>query len=244
MSTEAFDKRLINIPMLRESECASILEQINGLRHRWITRNPNRFYSLGRATYLDTMGIEPAKGAFQCRLKSDNYLLQISFKSLYLVLGELLQGVLGGKVEITREFAVPGFHIFLGEASAGAGMASPHFDMQYRLLKWAEEKDEAEPISFTLPIRLPRAGGGLDVWKDTPADMEGRYRRGEMASIHQYAEKLGPRHFHRYSLGHLTVHLDRVLHRVGSVAGVQPDDARITLQGHGRKLDGVWHIYW
>jgi hypothetical protein len=244
MPTGALDDRLIDIPVLDENECASIVEQINSLRHRWITRNPNRFYTLGRASYLDMIGIEAAEGAFLCRLKSENHCLRSHFIFLYRSLCEVLRDILGPQVEMTTEFALPGFHIFRGEGAIAAGKAPPHFDMQYKLLKWADGKDEAEPISFTLPVRLPGAGGGLEVWEDSPDELEARFRRGELTSMRECADKLGSGYFHQYNAGRLTVHMDRILHRIGFVAEVRPDEERITFQGHGRKLDGVWHLYW
>jgi hypothetical protein len=244
MPTGILDNRLIDTPMLRENECASIAEQIYDLRARWITRGLNRFYTLGRASYLDMSSFEPADGAFLPRLRSDNYLLRSHFAPLYRAICEVLREILGGEVVITTEFAVPGFHIFKGEGAISAGNAPPHFDLQYQLLNWAEGKDEAEPISFTLPVRLPRAGGALEVWADSQDDLEARFRRGELKAIHEYPEKFGPGYFHRYSVGHLAVHLNRILHRIGAVADVRHDDERITFQGHGRKLDGVWQLYW
>jgi hypothetical protein len=242
-TAEAFKHRLIDIPMLHESECTSIVEQLDELQHRWITRSLATFHTLGRATYLDVRGTEPAEGAFRARLKSDNYLIHSNFKPLLRVLRTTLREVLGGEISLTTEFAIPGFHIFKGIGVVTPGKAPPHFDMQYKMLNW-EGVDEAEPISFTLPVRLPQAGGGLDVWTETPDDIQALFRSRKLTSIHESADKLGPAHFHRYKLGHLTVHLDRIFHRIGSVADIVPTDERITLQGHGRKLNGVWHLYW
>ena len=236
--------RLVDIPVLSEDECAHVVARIDELRSRWVMRGSKRLNTLGRATYLDVPRGEAAPGANMIKLVSDNYMLMENFGPIYSRVTDVLSGVLRADANLTKDFALPGFHIFEGEGLLGAPQAPPHFDMQYRLLNWAADADEAEPISFTLALEIPAAGAGLTVWSDTPARVEERFRAGELRSMNEYTEVIGPGRFHPYALGQITVHMDRILHRVGGISDVHPSDRRITLQGHGRKLDGAWRLYW
>jgi hypothetical protein len=40
------------------------------------------------------------------------------------------------------------------------------------------------------------------------------------------------------------VHSGHVLRQIGATTSVQPDDLRITLQGHGLVVDNVLILYW
>jgi hypothetical protein len=60
-----------------------------------------------------------------------------------------------------------------------------------------------------------------------------------MPAIRQTAPEVVP-----YHLGSALVHSGHVLHQIGATPSVQPDDLRITLQGHGLVVDDELVLYW
>ena len=76
------------------------------------------------------------------------------------------------------QLAYPGFHVFghkpgkLSDPACGERFSKPlaslHVDIQYRdhMTIWEQfdQVDLEDTLSFTLPVELPRTGGGLFVW--------------------------------------------------------------------------------
>jgi hypothetical protein len=132
--------------------------------------------------------------------------------------------------------AMPGFHIWVGLGIPRRPGASIHFDLQYqRLLARPQYANATGTVSFTLPIKLPAAGSSLRVWPGCtyPDDVP------RLAAVRQTDPEVVP-----YHLGGAVVHSGHVLHQIGATPSVQPDDLRITLQGHGLVVDGVLVLYW
>ena len=48
----------------------------------------------------------------------------------------------------------------------------------------------------------------------------------------------------RYALGELFVHDGDHLHRIAADHPMASGERRLTLQGHGARLDGRWWLYW
>ena len=74
----------------------------------------------------------------------------------------MLWGIARQRHAFSPHLALPGFHIFDYHAIPTADVASIHFDLQYQLIDWSDDgpaPDFTQPISFTLPARLPAGGG-------------------------------------------------------------------------------------
>lgn len=234
---------IISLEMLAPTECARLVDSIKALREHWIRRgssDTSRFFTLGAASYLDDPAQYPAVAE---RL---NPILRDSFGWLYQRLVDFLTRRLHAPVTLCEEHGYPGFHVWEQSAIFVQPVASVHFDLQY-LRTWPEDApgvDFARPISFTLPIRLPRRGGGLNLW-DVTYDRYVQFRRridGRMTPSD--ITVLLPRIRHPYSVGALSIHSGLMLHQIGEIDEVFADDERITLQGHALLCRGEWKLYW
>jgi hypothetical protein len=94
-------------------------------------------------------------------------------------------------------------------------------------------------MSFTLPISMPKEGGGLNLW-----DLQYDEVKGSDAQTFQDLAKSRHRHLHSYTVGELFVHEGDRLHEIDASRAPAPDEARITMQGHGRLEGGSWTLYW
>ena len=149
-------------------------------------------------------------------------------------------------MQFAEPLALPGFHIWESAGIFTKPEASVHFDLQY-LRHWTAElgtPDVSHPLSFTLALRLPRRGGGLNVW-DVSYErfIAFRDRIGGHVQPADIATLLPPIR-HPYVVGGLSLHSGHQLHQIGEIDHVDPDDERITLQGHALFVDGLWKLYW
>lgn len=224
-----------SIPMLSESECQTVRSTIYELKQDWIRRNSFLpFYTLGAASYLDAAKTEQYLQLAQ----RSNLLLSSRFAWLYQRLGTVLAQHLGAPINYNHSFALPGFHIYLSCVLFEFPIASIHIDLQYQQLQWdAESTDFTNPISFTLPISLPQSGGGLNVWNVEQSEMP------DSASLQQLIQSREQR-FYPYEIGALVVHSGWTLHQAAPASKLEPNDDRITLQGHGLFSRGRWQLYW
>jgi hypothetical protein len=216
------------------------------LRPKWIARGTTgvtEFYSLGTACYLDFCCSENPEADYLKGAPVANRPLARAFSAMYERIRAAIEEHLGEPVRYTDRFALPGFHIFLGQAIARAAGAPVHFDQQYQYLPWRRRLDPLPPISFTMPVALPRVGGGLDTWNVTPEDVTRLVQMGLEPDLDKIKERKF-RTFHPYSLGSLALHSGLLLHRIGGVSKIRDDDERITLQGHGVRVDGTWVLHW
>jgi hypothetical protein len=233
---------ITSLELLNAEECARVENQIKALRSAWVPRGSHvsGFFTLGAASYLDDLE------EYRERAAALNPLLHGNFGWLYERLIEFLERRLHAPVTFAGGLAIPGFHIWLAPAVFVTADASVHFDLQY-LRTWPEnapDVDYSRPLSFTLPIRLPRRGGGLNVWDVT-------YER-----YHRFAARLNAsltptdmtvlldRMRHPYTVGAIAMHSGHLLHQIGEIDKVDADDERVTLQGHALLQRGEWKLYW
>ncbi|KYF55854.1 hypothetical protein BE08_05030 [Sorangium cellulosum] len=257
MNVLSQDSDLIEIPIADPALCAAACREIYAQRPRWRTRrlfSQPPFYTLGAASYLD-LGF--AAGSI------DDYLGDAG--SLWLWAGDAVLAIvervraaladrLGEAVEYPAVLPSPGFHLFIGAAiprndcsRRPEDCASSHFDMQYRHIPWTRwytSIDLERTISFTLPLKLPAAGGGLTVWRSLTlerlrADLESRVFPDLSAAAGATPSATIP-----YTVGALVVHRGHMLHQAAGIARAKVKDERITLQGHGVFADGAWRLYW
>jgi hypothetical protein len=226
---------IIHLPILGVQECAATCERIHGLNRLWINRQPG-FFTLGRAAYMDCRSAEDRYRYFN-EVGELNNALRDNFQPLYAGVGGALQQALGAPCRLMEDRAIPGFHIWRGAGIPRFGFdaGSVHFDLQYLDvgLHDGEWPGAGDVISFTLPLRLPKAGGGLNIWDihyPEPAGWEVRPYK-DVSRVN-------------YTVGSLVLHTGHELHQIAPVEQVEDQDERICLQGHGVHRDGCWWLYW
>jgi hypothetical protein len=238
---------LKQIEVLTSRECEDAVAAIHRLRQFWIPRKPEpcSFFTLGSASYLDCPDADNAEKAYYNRANFLNHVLTSNFDWLYQRLRSALAEQLGSAVSFREGFALPGFHIWLTAAICTAPVASVHFDLQYRHLRWAakEQADFNETISFTLPLRLPKAGGGLNVWCLEYQEFLDARERGFVETIPEI-QRFKTKIVEEYLVGRLALHSGHLLHQIAPVSRVEDGDERVTLQGHGVLCRGKWSLYW
>jgi hypothetical protein len=234
------------IPVLSSGECARVRQTLHGLRSSWIQRGSAEypFYTVGAASYIDAVPHTPPP-RYQEMLVETNPVLRENFDWLYVRLMNKLSVHLQALVRTEDELALPGFHVWQGR-SVPTSSLSIHFDLQYMSIPWrdAPRADRSRPISFTLPIALPRRGGGLNSWDLSYEEQLAHFQATQQRMPVEEMAKSRTRTFHPYTQGELTLHSGHMLHQIAAVDQNYPDDERITLQGHGLYCDSAWTIYW
>ena len=118
-------------------------------------------------------------------------------------------------------------------------VAQPHFDLQFKSLVWEENVDFDNSLSITMAITLPKSGSGMIYWDLQFADVS------ECSSLKvRELKKSKTKNYFGYEPGKLIVHPGNFLHQVGLFQNPNPEDERITLQGHMAFYHGSWHLYW
>jgi hypothetical protein len=225
---------------LSQEETKKVLDLIHSLKPYWEERAGKGipFYTLGTAAYMDAA----EHGAIYYKKKAErtNPLLREHFSFLYESLLATLEKFTAKKVVFEKELALPGFHIFQYYELFKKPIASPHYDLQFDRFEWNYKNvDYDHPLSFTLALKLPTGGGGLNYWDLYYNDYK-KLNRMEMAEI---AEK-NTMHYLPYEIGKIAIHEGFMLHRIAPAKDMQAGDERITLQGHGLICDDVLHVYW
>lgn len=227
-----------DIALLTEEECLKISFEVYELKEFWIQRHPLLpFYTLGVASPYD---VPKDKQGYYNKAKLYNSILREHFGWLYERLAGTLFKHLGEPTFYPDQLALPGFHIFLGHKAFEQPMGTVHCDKSY-MFHWepSEEINFNNPISFTLPISLPKLGGGMYVWDLQYEEVKGL--------DHQEIEQLAimrKNSFHPYKVGKLVLHSGHMVHQIAPGKNLQPDDERITLQGHGLICQDTWQLHW
>ena len=248
-----------------EEDCNKIETIVDNLDKLWVNRSCERrfafensikisrapFWTLGAVSYLDSTK-DPERYD-----KHRNYLNPVLIKKfnwIYEIICEKLQGELGEPVVIDGFLAHPGFHIFAAKTGSTIEpeylkmfekpLGSVHVDVQWEEHHdhWQtfKEVDLKNTMSFTIPIKLPSGGGGLYTWADEVNPYSFNYTTNE----NKLAELESPAITNLYTEGEMIYFIGHLLHQMMPGINVQPDDRRITVQGHGQKCDGAWRLYW
>lgn len=240
--------------LITETSAQAIASKVNDLKKHWITRDAYALYTLGAASYLD---VAPEKSELETNTISakqdanekyttlaaaQNTILESEFAELYATLTDGLQTILDANVEYASNKALPGFHIFNHHDIYTTGTNHvTHFDRQYESLDWGtsiQKNGVADTVSFTLPLKLPASGSGLTLWDVNFNDiirMEKSQAKESIKQARKWKENYQP--------GQLVCHPGHTLHRIAPWHSTEQDQ-RITLQGHGIKLNGSWKLYW
>ncbi|HEX8502111.1 MAG TPA: hypothetical protein VF659_16115 [Pyrinomonadaceae bacterium] len=235
-----------SVDTLTPSQCAEVGATVHLLKSFWSQVNPpSDFYTLGVASYIEFCNPAGAHVEYYDKARRYNPVLKEYFGGLLENVRGTLERQLGEPVSYMEEFAIPGFHIWLTDAIPTRASASVHFDLQYQSLNWpspgAVEYDK--PVSFTLPIRLPERGGGINVWDVSYREIMSLSEQAVPVDV-DTMRSARPQFQYEYSLGRLVMHSGHFLHQIAPVPEVRPGDERITLQGHALRCGGQWQVYW
>ncbi len=222
--------------ILDAAECSEARDQVVELRPHWTTRTAETFFTLGAASYLDAV---KRHDQYVSAAKKQNQLLHQSFHWLHERVRTFFEELLEEPVYFQPGYALPGFHIFTlnGEDRSQDNMAArAHFDLQ-----WMHAIPGVQPLgtlSFTLPIEEPSGGASMAIWHV-------RYNEARQLgfSATDYASKHSPQ-IVSYARGRVVIHDGFVLHAIGKSTVRAASGLRITLQGHGVRLDDGWLLYW
>lgn len=231
--------KISSLSVLTLAECQEIRSLVYTLKECWLQRNPFvPFYTLGAASYIDA-----AKNQQDYYRKAQQYnpILRDRLEWLYKRLAETIAQFLKAPTSYQHSLALPGFHIYLACKLFEQPIASIHCDLQYKLVNWESpnQTDFTQPISFTLAISLPKFGGGLNIWEVRHQEIM-EIPRSEI----QQLIKSRAKRFYPYQVGQLIIHSGHTIHQAAPAKNIQPDDERITVQGHGIFSQGSWQLYW
>jgi hypothetical protein len=80
---------------------------------------------------------------------------------------------------------------------------------------------DVDPLAFTVAIKLPKSGGGMDY----------------IDEFHQ------PQHL-QYNEKDLILHDGQTIHRIAGIKEYVPDEHRITFQGHIIRRNNILEVFW
>lgn len=198
------------------------------------------FYSFGAAGYMDLS--EHGKEFYKEEFQKTNPFLKENFSWLYQKVFNNLEKIYNRKFELYDNAAYPGFHIFLNNDVFEIALASRHVDLQYKDIDWQGTKiDPAKSISFTLYLELPKNGGGVYYWDLFYEDLCQMNLKDREEEIHKHEKKLKT-----FNEGDLFIHNGHQYHQIAPFFDIEPEDQRISLQGHAiyaPKLD-KYLVHW
>ena len=137
----------------------------------------------------------------------------------------------------------------------------PHYDELWSRLKWPADVTFDRTISYSLPLALPKAGHGLQIYhkyRDPITHQFYNYNGTSLVAAHPPSsvraarapgsESRGalelPKHIHKYEVGTLVVHSGHELHSIPSFPELDVQDQRVTLQGWGVWVPGRgWELF-
>lgn len=235
-------EKINSINLLSNLECEKTSSIVYSLKESWIHRHAFApYYTLGAASYLDA---KKNSHNYYDLAELNNLILIKSLDWFYQKLVKTLEIYLQAPVKLTNAKALPGFHIYLGFKLFELSVAPVHYDLQYNLLDWneIEQIDFNNPVSFTLPIALPKKGSGLNLWDIT---LTGR----DALQTNENKQELGKqiikkKTFHPYRLGEMIIHSGLTAHQAIIGDDLKEGEDRITLQGHALFSQGSWQLYW
>ena len=191
-----------------------VCERVISNKKHWIDRF-GIFYTFGASIYIDD------QKNYKEYIKKSNNILYEEFNDLYSKLSNYFGA------ELNNEIAYPGFHIF--NKSSNQADASIHFDTPYlRLPNY--KKSLSKPKSFTILLKKPKSGAGLNVWNKINLNkMDLSEQQSFLKS--KTIKDLGDVDYIEYELGKMYIHSGSVLHQISNNKMVG-DEERITMQGH------------
>ena len=256
-----------SLAILSPRAAEQVVAQILSLGEHWVCPNDDYYFTIGAFSareFFDKNGPIPADRhdvyeRYHGIRALLNPIFSTHFADMYEGVRGALETALGAKVAYAPEhIGLPGFQILgpnpqqklLPEAVAKQleqleGWSAFHIDTPYlpHTAFWErfQEADFNNGLTFTLSLQLPKAGSGLDVWKN-PGDVSAAKAFNGIPTL-EHQKLITDYEFVPYQTGCLTYFTGHMVHRVAGRHRLLCDDRRITLQGHGVKCDGVWYLY-
>ena len=218
---------------LTQDECKHWSQMILSNQSLWRRRIRGiDYYSLGLS--YDAI---PRYGGFNQDWKNavlqNNKVMCHKFASLYKKVSKQFENFFGKPISLTNRLAVPGFNIFGPKPGIKPAFFNSVFyeyggnihnhstpDWMHKALDRPKIEVPLFIYSFTIPMRLPGFGSGLNFWESKDIS--------------------GPPSFLRYSEGKAYGFAGNVMHQVPPICSCQkmaPDDYRITMQNHFLELE-------
>ncbi|MDI9358788.1 MAG: hypothetical protein QM528_07565 [Phycisphaerales bacterium] len=214
-------------------ELKEIHDCIFSMRTEWIKRSTHNsdimFYTLGAATYLDGGGDQYQKHCAQSAPAMFR-----NFEDLYIKICNWMTELTGYESMMSEDLNPPGFHILQGSPAVPPSIKTGgniHLDLPHERHNFSREI--LGVLSFTLPIRLPKLGGGCYYWTTLPKD----FIHGSAVPNNLYDWFDQHKSFLPYQIGKMVFHNGQIYHQLANSHQLDSDDWRITLQGHGVLLD-------
>ena len=198
------------IPMAIDTE--AMAKKVLAMKDLWISRSEDYpFFTLGRCAYLDGK-----TQAYYDNLKKENEVLINQFAIPYSYIGDALNQYFKENVFLSNDLRVPGFHVFPSNKKFLKISGKWHQDYPETTLGL----DPIDTYSFTLAVKLPTGGGGLD-----------------------FIDEFHQRQHLAYNEGDLVVHKGDIIHRIAGMKQYVEGEYRITLQGHIVRKDGILEVF-
>ena len=232
------------IDILSDKQIAKAIDQIDELADHWEQRNIQLpFFTLGAASYLDSSRVSNSR--YYDKAARLNPILLNQFAWLYDLVVDGLKQATGKNCQLSDRQALPGFHIFLAHKQFLNPVASMHIDLQHKTLQWPEDQRidlEANTLSFTLSLELPRSGAGLNTWPEGHEDLMAMPLWSTLLGNTEINSECT---FIDYHTGQMVIHSGELLHQIAPLRDYHFDDRRITLQGHAVLSHGdTYLLYW
>ena len=259
------------LDVLNQEQIDIVLKDIDALSDWWIPRgiyssdcgfnenqeNPVDFYTLGAATYID--GITSIEEYYRYT-KEQNPVFAQYFGGLYRELMVAFDKVIG-KCALWDYLAYPGFHVFSAKPNEPPKMATKmymeqpsatiHLDLQHEKHEFLfdnsfKEIDYENVLSFTLPLVVPKNGGGLNTWEEESMkqyEIDNEYTKHMKELDYSQWGDYGEPTVVPYTAGKMFWFTGKLVHQIAPGFNLDFNDKRISLQGHGVKCDGNWILY-
>lgn len=245
MKKRSLDKEFNSFDFFSMEEAVQTKKQIIELRSCWRkpwsdTENLSRpFFTLGAPSYPYSFAGMNIHDYLQISAEY-NLVLKEHFSHQYHRIASFFEDTLGDRVILNPcGFSYPGFHIFLGHPDFQSSENGFHADCQHYFLPWPKKVQYNEHWTFTIAVSIPKSGAYFE-WKTVP------YLSKKLLGDHGLQEALEnvETHTRSYEIGKIVIHSGLFFHRIGAWKSVDPDDSRITLQGHLVKVSNEWLLYW
>ena len=189
-----------------------VFAKVLGLRSHWIKRLDAPFYTLGRCAYQDKNSEEYRQG-----IKETNVILFNTFQKLYEEVGNFLSDLLKEPIHLNENLAFPSFHIAESCQEFVCKGGDWHQDHPHITMGLGD----TDPLTFTVAIKLPASGAGMD-----------------------YLDKDGVEQSISYFEGGIIIHDGKTLHKIQPLKEYVPGEYRITFQGHLIRINGRLTMFW
>ena len=253
--------KLINF--FTKQEVLEILKTVDSIEDKWIKRQvspTNFYYTLGNESFVDCVEGVINESVIK-EINKNNLMLKENLHFMYTsVISKISE--MFGKCELATDIPIPGFFIYTerdGVQKRNNGIPNIHQDGKFEYLNYYwdtfKKVEHDSTFGFTVALQLPASGAGMCVW-DEPD--QGFYSNSEWANeVKRSNFYLNPNSGNildtyivnkipnviEYSVGKALVQQGAQYHSVAHGINLTQSDRRITLQGFGKKCDGIWRLY-